>query len=510
MREWKRISIQKETTAHLLLLAPLLLVYAVVALLAPHPGTDEVAYLKFAENLSHGFYSGRGPDINLWYPPGLPLLLTPFVAMNAPLEFMRLLGAAWLFVAVVLFYLLLRLTVLPRVALVGAIALGLYWPMFMLLPELRSDLPALAFLVGFMLAFTLDLRRPRPMTLFAASSSLAALAVTRAVFGWVLLATLVLALAIFLVRRSGACKRLTVATAIALALTSPWLLYTYEVTGKPFYWASSGGSNLYWMSSPYPGDLGDWHSQEDVSLKKDLAPHRPFFDRLEGLNQVESDEQMTAEALRMIRQHPQAYVKNVAANMSRLWFSTPYSYTPQKLSTTFYILPNAFLLVGLVASAAIIARSRRRLPEFVPFSLFLAVGIGILVPLYALPRYLVPLVPLMLWLIVQAAAELSGGVFQLNLGRPTQKRRADRSSTIWIALNAAALRRHTRQSTCPPARSSTIWIALSARQTISQSRISGNISSRGSIVASSMQAPTHWRNWITPNFTIERRVIEWR
>ena len=414
VREWKRISIQKETTAHLLFLAPLLLVYAVIALFGAHTPSDEVSYLTFAENLSHRFYSGRGPDINLWFPPGLPLLLTPFVAVNAPIELMRLLGAAWLFVAVVLFYVLLRLTVSPRVALVGAIALGLYWPTFVLLPTLHSEPPAIALVVGFMLAFTLDLRRPRPLTLFAASASLAALAVTRAVFGWVLLATLVLALAIFLVRRSRACKRFAVATAIALALTSPWLLYTYEVTGKPFYWASSGGLSLYWMSSPYPGDLGDWHSVEDVRREADLAPHRPFFDRLNGLNQVEFDEQVKAEALRLIRQHPQAYVENVAANMSRLWFSTPYSYTPQTLSTNFYILPNAFLLVGLVASAAIIARSRRRRPEFIPFTLVLAAGIGITVLVAAVSRYLVPFVPLVLWLIVQAA------------------------SAIWIALSAAA------------------------------------------------------------------------
>ena len=410
MREWKRISIQKETTAHLLLLAPLLLVYAAIVLFVAQIPGDEVSYLRFAENLSHGFYSGRGPDINLWYPPGLPLLLTPFVAMNAPIELMRLLGAAWLFLAVVLFYVLLRLTVSPRMALVGAIALGLYWPTFPLLPTLHSEPPAIALVVGFMLAFTLDLRRPRPMTLFAASASLAALAVTRAVFGWVLLATLVLALAIFLVRRSGACKRFAVATAIALALTSPWLLYTYEVTGKPFYWATSGGFALYWMSSPYPGDLGDWLLSADA---KDLAPHRPFLDRLNGLNQVEFDEQARAEALRLIRQHPQKYVENVAASMSRLWFSTPFSYTPQKLSTTFYILPNAFLLVGLVASAAIIARSRRRRPEFIPFTLVIVAGIGITVLVCSLTRYLVPLVPLMLWLIVQAA------------------------SAVWIALSAA-------------------------------------------------------------------------
>jgi hypothetical protein len=132
-----RLADLNETTRHVLFLAPLLFVYAVITLVPRAAPSDEVHYLKFAENLTHGFYSGRGPDINLWYGPGLPLLLTPFVALNASIELMRLLGAVWLFVAVVLFYFLLRLTVLPRLALAGAMAFGLYWPMFMLLAAAR-------------------------------------------------------------------------------------------------------------------------------------------------------------------------------------------------------------------------------------------------------------------------------------------------------------------------------------------------------------------------------------
>ena len=92
-------------------------------------------------------------------------------AMNAPIELKRLLGAAWLFVAVVLFYVLLRLAVSPRVALVGAIALGLYCSRF---PFCRRSTPSL----WWASCWRSPEAAARLMTLFAASASLAPLAVT--------------------------------------------------------------------------------------------------------------------------------------------------------------------------------------------------------------------------------------------------------------------------------------------------------------------------------------------
>ena len=158
------------------LLAPLWLFYLLITFLSPHPDSDEGAYVQFAENLSEGFYSPRGADLDLWFGPGLPLLLAPFAAVDAPLWAMRLVGPLALSFAVTLFYVLLRMTVTPRAALIGALALGLYWPAFRLLPTLHSELPAMAYVIAFMIFFTLDLRRPRATTLLAAAASLAFLA----------------------------------------------------------------------------------------------------------------------------------------------------------------------------------------------------------------------------------------------------------------------------------------------------------------------------------------------
>ena len=240
---------------------------------------------------------------------------------------------------------------------------------------------------------------------------------TRVVFGWVLVAVIALALAIVLVRKSPQCRRLALVSMLGLALASPWLLYTYDVTGKVFYWSTSGGLSLYWMASPYPGDLGDWHASRDVMTDEGLAPHRPFVQRLRRLeDDVERDEALRSEAIDLMREHPQAYLRNLAANVSRLWFSTPFSRTPQKLSTTFYIVPNALLLAGLAAAVFIAALfgSRRRAAG--SFAVFLVAGVGVQALLASYARMLTPLVPVMLWFIVQAIAEL-GARFNERAGR---------------------------------------------------------------------------------------------
>ena len=136
VRVWKRISIQKETTVPTApcAAAPRLRRRRAFGASPWHRrvGLPEVCGEPIPRLVSD---SGHGPDINLWYPPGLPLLLTPFRITKLMISRVHASsGAAWLFVAVVLFYLLLRLTVLPRVALVGAIALGVDLPMFLYAP----------------------------------------------------------------------------------------------------------------------------------------------------------------------------------------------------------------------------------------------------------------------------------------------------------------------------------------------------------------------------------------
>jgi hypothetical protein len=54
-------------------------------------------------------------------------------------------------------------------------------------------------------------------------------------------------------------------------------------------------------------------------------------------------------------------------------------------------------------------RTRRRHPEAAAFAILLIPGIGLQALLSAYTRMLVPLVPVMLWFIVQAAVQLLGG-----------------------------------------------------------------------------------------------------
>jgi 4-amino-4-deoxy-L-arabinose transferase-like glycosyltransferase len=386
-------------TRHFLLLgafAPLFL----TVMLADQQAADEGSYVRFAHNLADGYYTHRSaPD--LWFGPGLPLLLAPLAFVHAPLGAMRLLGPLLLLLAVILFYELLRLRVAPRVALAGAAALGLYVPFYVLLPTLHSDILAVFLVVLFMYALTRDLRERRARYLLVGAAALAFLALSRVVFGWIILAGLAVWFGVWLVRRDERSRRLALVHALAIVLCTPWLAYTYSISHNVFYWASSGGSSVYWMAAPYPGHLGDWQSRSEVFTEPDLAPNRPEFAKLRGLNQIESDEVLRHDAIHLIRTHPKAYARHLAENLSRIWFNTPYSFTPQKLSTLFFILPNALLLAGLLGVAPVLWLRRGTLPfEVGAFLVMLLLGVGVQALLAANGRMLAPLVPLILWLVV--------------------------------------------------------------------------------------------------------------
>ena len=112
-------------------LAPLLLFYVVWTVANPDLGSagDEGAYFAYAEKLTHGDYASEATaDSYLWRGPGLPLMLAPFVALDVPVELIRIVPPLLLFGAVLLFHRLLRLHLSERASLLGALALGLYVP----------------------------------------------------------------------------------------------------------------------------------------------------------------------------------------------------------------------------------------------------------------------------------------------------------------------------------------------------------------------------------------------
>jgi 4-amino-4-deoxy-L-arabinose transferase-like glycosyltransferase len=404
------------TRRELLLLLPLLAIYVAAAAFFPHHGDDEASYVTLAERLTHGTYvtgdedalldvSSASPD--LWFGPGLPGLLTPLVAVDAPIWLMRLTGPLLLFAAVVLLYVLARDRWGRRAATISAYGVGLYPPFWSLLSNLHSEVLAIFFTAAAMLAVSRHLTRGGRLSFVLAAISFAGLALTRVAYGWVLTLMLVALVVWWLVRRSRAAGRVGAIVALGLVLCIPWLAYTYSKTDRLFVWGNSGALSLYWMTSPHESDLGDWQQADDVFTNPALAAHRPFFTSLRGLTLAEQNSEIEHEALRNALHHPLKFGKNVAANVSRMLFNEPYSRTPKETNDLFYALPNA-IVVGAAAFCLLVLLPRRRsLPP--ETGLFVALGVAAFC-LHALvaayPRMLMPIVPLVGWLTTLALVEV--------------------------------------------------------------------------------------------------------
>jgi 4-amino-4-deoxy-L-arabinose transferase-like glycosyltransferase len=378
---------------------------------------DEPEYLNLADNLLHGFYregTADGPlDMcfpgwqtpDLWYGPGFPALLAPLVGASLPVSVIRLVGPLLLLAAVLLLYLALDGTVSRRAALAGALGLGLFLPFLRYLPHLHSEFLALALVTAAMLALSRLLHTGRPPALAAAAAALTGVALTRVAYGWVLSILFLVWLVTWLVRRSERSRRLALAHGLALVLCLPWLAYTYSVTERPFLWGTSGSLSLYWMSSPYPADRGDWHCANDVFEQDWLAPHRPFFLAHRDETPSEQNRALERQALEHVREHPSAFAGNVAANASRILFNTPYSRRGPDTRTLFFLLPGLVLVTLLAVAAVRLMRACGSLPaETAAFGLFAAVAFAVHLPISAYVRMLIPITPLLVWLVVVGVA----------------------------------------------------------------------------------------------------------
>jgi len=342
-------------------LLPLLLLYAGFVLVAAVPGLegDEARYVMFATNLSQGFYSPPG-QVDLANGPGYPIVLVPFVLADAPSILPRLLNALFLFAAMVYAFHTIRLYAGRRRAFLATSLLGLYVPFFRYLHMMLTETLAVMLVCGFAFHFCMSFREEsagRHGHILGASWFLGWLMLTKVMFGYIVTLGLLIGLVIYAVWKDSGVARVCRICVLALLICVPFLFYTFHVTGKPFYWGTYGGSALYWMSTPYEGEYGDWKANRLDQLLKSGRPalienHRDLFEETAGLDQVEWDTRLKRAALRNIRDHPFKYLRNWFANVGRLLFNYPFSYEPLTARTLFYVLPNTILLVLLVFSIA--------------------------------------------------------------------------------------------------------------------------------------------------------------
>lgn len=384
---------------HLRLLAPLLGLYVLVALVGPEfvEEGDEPTYLFYAEQLLDGRYADHDAPEDaryLAFGPGLPLAMAPFVAAGASMELIRLLGALFLFGAVLVFYRLCLLFAPPRVALVAALALGLYPPYLVLTARLVTEpLALLAFVAGLLFAVRY-VRGGAGWQLALAGLALGYMTMARVAYGYVLAAMLAITAAWWLVRRRDDLRRWVAVFAASLACCLPWLAYTLSVTGEPFYWGSSGAQSLYWIASPSPGNHGDWRALTDPMAPAD----RQFLVGLQAFDPLVRYNRTRDEALGNIRDHPVNYVEHVALNIERMVIDVPHSYGDgHGVRALLYAIPNLALIVAL--ALALFTKRSRSQPELGVLAWLAGVIFAVHALLSAEPRMLSLVVPLAILLV---------------------------------------------------------------------------------------------------------------
>jgi hypothetical protein len=216
-------------------------VYSLVCFfLAPEsPIGDEGRYLQFADNLLSGFYSPEYPDVDLWNGPGYPIFLAFLKLMNPSLTAIRLANCLLMYFALILAYQSLIKYVTPKVAFPVTVFLGVYYPIFEMLPRILTECMAwfLVSLVCYTYLHSFSVKGFRSKLYgFFCSLSIAFLAMTKVIFGYVILLMIFTSLTFALLKpyRNYAIRS-AVIYLVAILLCLPWLSYTHRLTGIYFY-----------------------------------------------------------------------------------------------------------------------------------------------------------------------------------------------------------------------------------------------------------------------------------
>ena len=113
------------------LLVPLLALYIAIifAFKSSELKGDEPRYVRYAINLSQGYYSEKN-DVEIVNGPGYPLFLLPFIKLKIPLVIPKIMNAFLLFFAIVYFYPTLNLYMDERTSILSTYLTGCIFSYF--------------------------------------------------------------------------------------------------------------------------------------------------------------------------------------------------------------------------------------------------------------------------------------------------------------------------------------------------------------------------------------------
>ncbi|MEM7283123.1 MAG: glycosyltransferase family 39 protein [Pseudomonadota bacterium] len=416
----------------LLLVAPLLLWYLLFNWLF---GTDALIgdserYLQYAKGLIHGGYTDpTNPSFRNG--PGYPIYLVPFVVLDSSVTTIRFSNAVWLFFGVFSFFKLLNLYLPTNKALLWTYLLGLLPTFFRHSGMLWSEPLAIALTCGFMYFLARYLKNPRHSWKLGvlAGVSLGLLILTKVVVAYAVVACVFAVGVLTIFVRYVQALRLLAVLVLGAIICLPYLSYTYSVTGKPFVLGTIGGELLYWRSTPFEEEKGNWIDTRQLLQERDAGEPSDIYRRheavlleIEKLSYLEQDERFKELAMQNMIEHPTAYLRKTVASLSRLFLNTPSTNVDQGIRNILY-WPNIVLGLGFLLCSLVCLLKIRLVPLEVLFSfVFAGILIAGLTLLSGRIRHLAPILPFMVFV----QAYVWHHFLELRLSSGNQ---ADRSST---------------------------------------------------------------------------------
>lgn len=402
-----------------MLFSPFLIAFVIFVIINhPHGNEgDSERYLMYAKNLLHGFYSPPAPNIELINGPGYPILLMPFVALGLPYLCITLLNAVMYYLSIVVLYKSLMMIVKRDTAILFSFFWALYYVAYQSIPLIHTE--TLTYLLVTLMIYLLTLTFKKYENelnwklLVLTGFVIGFIVLTKMIFGYVLIMMLLCNILFYILKRTNLnLKKSLLILLVALGTTTPYLIYTYNLTGKALYWGT-GGDSLYWMTTPHEDEYGSWFPDKTMfndplfytyyipgTQDSIIRKHDKTFQEVYKYQGIAKDDVYHRLAIENIKNHPLKYAENVVYNFGRMFFQYPFSYGVQRAKVLMVFPLNGFLLTLILLCIIPTLWNWKRIPFHMRFLLLFAIiylGGSLLV--VAFVRMLTIVVPILIFWI---------------------------------------------------------------------------------------------------------------
>ena len=332
------------------------------------PLSDGIRYWKTASDILNGFQNTS--VIESWLllnGPLYPFILALFKCIGFSVKASIFLNAIFLYVAYTYFFKSADLFLDSKKALILTYVLVLIDPfLFYWGAKLYSESLSILWVCLLIYLLTKYYNSPSKKLFYWASLIFCLLALTRVIFAYVILIFIPLGFLSYYIFKKEIFKSISQIGCYGILFLVPYLIFTYSITNKVFYLSGNGGSLLYWTSSPYKSDMGEWHTMQinhdhfaarynsfsgldsiylrkvnQVIINEINSNHYDFAKSLsKSKNLVEYDDALKAKAIENIKNHPTSFLSNWILNTGRLLIGIPHAIYHKPPFSPIFILLN--------------------------------------------------------------------------------------------------------------------------------------------------------------------------